>query len=283
MMKIKWLLTFLAVLAVSCGSADTKDESKSLIEKKIEIIKEDNKNKDVAVLIEMIKLKEEHGEAMKPFVEKQFNKIIGENKNHKLDKFIKSPNRELKIPNNVSQIHLRNNYPGGNTAIVIKKDNKFIAIEPFMFNNEYKSDITPGNYDIYMIIDRNFNDNIFIFSSKSNFKGGELYLGEFTINSQLNKSGSCKAGEIPDTDMCIKPFFKILDNCPPGQNLVEHLCCEEGFNFIMNGKCSRYSDTVESVQCPAGYHEAGKGRCCPNGTALINDRCQETPEASEEE
>jgi hypothetical protein len=277
MRKISWLLTCLMVLAASCGSADIQDETKSLIEKKIEIIREDNKNKEVAILADMIKLQEEHGDDMKPFIDDQVKKIVGNHKSFALDQFIESPNRNLKIPSNVSQVHLRNNYPSGNTVVVLKKDGKVLKAESFEFNSEFKHDLALGKYEFYMLIDRNFNDNIFLFKSQLNLRGGELYLGEFTIISQLNKSGSCESNEIADTDMCIRPFFKILDNCDPGFNLVEHLCCEDGFNFIMNGKCSRYSDTVESVVCPAGYHEAGKGRCCPKGTVFLDNRCQEPP------
>jgi hypothetical protein len=275
MRNLRWLLVFIAIFALSCGSADTKDESKTLIEKKIEIIREDAKNKEVEVLVGIHKLQEEHGDTMLPFIENQVKKITGNNKNHVLDQFIKSPNRDLKIPSNLSRIHLRNNYPSGNTVIVLLKDGKPVKIEPFVFNTEFKQDLAPGKYQFFMLIDRNFNDNLFVFKSELNLRGGELYIGEFTVNSQLNKSGSCESNEIPDTDMCIRPYFKILDNCDPGMNLVEHLCCPDGFNFIMNGKCSRYSDTVESVVCPAGYHEAGKGRCCPKGTMLIDDKCQE--------
>jgi len=281
MKKIQCLLSCLLVLAVSCGSADTKDESSSIIEKRIQIIREDNKNKEVGVLVDIVKLKEEYGEEMKPFVEKQVKKLTGTGRDYTLVPMLESPNRNLKVPANISQIHLRNNYPSGNTVIVLMKDGKPVVVEPFEFNSEFKYDTAPGKYTFYMMIDRNFNDNIFLFKADMNLRGGELYLGEFSIVSQLNKSGSCPSGEITDTDMCIKPFFKILDNCDPGFNLVEHLCCEDGFNFIMNGKCSRYSDTVESVVCPAGYHEAGKGRCCPKGTILLDNRCQEPPKGEE--
>ncbi len=277
MKVIKWLFVCVAVGAVSCGSADIKDESRSLIERQIEIIREDSKNRDVEVLVGIHGLKEEHGEAMNSFIEKQVQKITGNYKSHALDQFIESPNRNLKIPSNVSRIHLRNNYPSGNTVIVIFRDKKPVKIVPLAFNSEFKHDLAPGRYEFFLVIDRNFNDNIFVFKSDLNLRGSELYLGEFTVNSQLNKSGSCGSNEIADKDMCIRPFFKILDNCDPGMNLVEHLCCPDGFNFIMNERCSRYSDTVESVVCPAGYHEAGKGRCCPNGTILLDNRCQEPP------
>ncbi len=281
MKNVRWLLTIFIALAISCGTADTKSESRSLIERKIDIIREDSKGRDVAVLRGIINLREEHGDDMAPFIRDQFKKITGNWQNHSLDHFAESPNRDLKIPSNISQIHLRNNYPTGNTVIALAKNGKLSIIENFDFNAEKKYEVEPGNYDVYMIIDRNFNDNIFVFKTQLSLKGSELYLGEFTISSQLNKSGSCDPGEIPDTDMCIRPFFKILDNCGPGQNLVEHLCCPDGFNFIMQGKCSRYSDTVESVVCPAGYHEAGKGRCCPKGTVLLDNRCQEPPESTE--
>ena len=72
-----------------------------------------------------------------------------------------------------------------------------------------------------------------------------------------------------------KPLNRgYTDGCPAGKHRVEHLCCEEGFNFIMEGQCSRYSDTVENVICPAGYQHGGKGRCCPIGTIFIDGKCQ---------
>jgi len=265
------------VFVLSCGSAETKDENTALLEKKVEMIKNDNKEKSVEAMVKVFQLKSEN----ESFINKQMlemsEEVLKKGTAHGLDKFKESPNRDLKIPANVSQIHLKNNYPSGNAMVFLMKGKEAAIIDVFEFNTEKKYEVAPGNYSFLMIIDRKFNNNIFIFRTDLAFRGGELYLGEFNINSQYNKSGSCEQGFIPDDDMCLVPSFKILDNCNPGSHLVEHLCCEEGFNFIMNEKCSRYSDTVESVVCPAGYHEAGKGRCCPKGTTLIDDKCQVPP------
>ena len=271
------IITCCLVFVLSCGSAETKDENTALLEKKVEMIKNDAKEKSVEAMVNVFQLKSENESFINKQVLEMSEEVLKKGTAHGLDKFKESPNRDLKIPANVSQIHLKNNYPSGNAMVFLMKGNEAAIIDVFEFNTEKKYEVAPGNYSFLMIIDRKFNNNIFIFKTDLAFRGGELYLGEFNINSQYNKSGSCEQGFIPDDDMCLVPSFKILDNCNPGSHLVEHLCCEEGFNFIMNEKCSRYSDTVESVVCPAGYHEAGKGRCCPKGTTLIDDKCQVPP------
>lgn len=268
---------FFVVFAFSCGSTEQNDGKESLLEKKVEMIKNENKEKPVAAMVKVFELKAENESYIKKQVLEMHESIVKSNQTYDLDRFKESPNRELKIPSNVSQIHLKSNYPSGNAAIFLMKDGEAEIMDTFEFNTEKKYEVTPGSYSFIMIIDRKFSKNIFVFKTDINLKGGELYLGEFNINSELNKSGSCENGYILDVDVCIIPSLKILDNCNPGSHLVEHLCCEEGFNFIMEGKCSRYSDTVESVICPAGYHEGGKGRCCPKGTLFIDDRCQEPP------
>ncbi|HNZ53921.1 MAG TPA: hypothetical protein PLD55_05810 [bacterium] len=271
------IITCCMVFALSCGSADSKDDKTSMLEKKIEMIKADNKEKLVTTMVKVFELKSENEKFINETIMDMQKEILKKVTPHGLDKFKESPNRDLKIPSNVSQIHLKNNYPSGNAVVFLMKDGDPSIIDVFEFNTEKKYEVEPGNYSFIMTIDRKFNNNIFVFKSDLNFRGGELYLGEFNINSQYNKSGSCEQGFIPDDDMCIIPSFKILDNCNPGSHLVEHLCCEEGFNFIMEGKCSRYSDAVESVICPAGYHEGGKGRCCPKGMLFIDDQCQVPP------
>lgn len=271
------IITCCLIFVLSCGSAETKDENTALLEKKVEMIKNDAKEKSVEAMVKVFQLKSENESFINKQVLEMSEEVLKKGTAHGFDKFKESPNRDLKIPANVSQIHLKNNYPSGNAMVFLMKGKEAAIVDVFEFNTEKKYEVAPGNYSFLMIIDRKFNNNIFIFRTDLAFRGGELYLGEFNINSQYNKSGSCEQGYLPDDDMCIVPSFKILDNCNPGSHLVEHLCCEEGFNFIMNGKCSRYSDTVESVVCPAGYHEAGKGRCCPKGTALIDDKCQVPP------
>ena len=101
-----------------------------------------------------------------------------------------------------------------------------------------------------------------------------LYISEFNVISTYNNSGECPGGTIKDDDTCMKVEMKIFDNCPQGTHLIENICCKEGLRFIRDGKCSRYSDIVETVICPSGTYEVGKGRCCPNGTELIDDKCQ---------
>ncbi|MGI6395272.1 MAG: hypothetical protein ACOX2F_11200 [bacterium] len=277
-MKILSMLVICCVMLLSsCGSADVKDEKTTILEKKIEMIKEDNKGKPVAIMTKVFELKQENEKMIGNVIMSMQKEVLKSGKTHSLDKFKESPNRDLKIPAGVSQIHLKNNYPSGNVMLFLMKGSEVAIVDVFEFNTEKKYEVKPGSYSFVMIIDRKFNNNIFVFKSDLNFRGGELYLGEFNINSQYNTSGSCEQGFIPDEDMCLVPSFKILDNCNPGSHLVEHLCCEEGFNFIMDGKCSRYSDTVENVICPAGYHEAGKGRCCPKGMLFIDDKCQTPP------
>lgn len=275
------IITCSMIFALSCGSAETKDDKTALLEKKIEMIKTDNKDKPVMTMVKVFELKSENEKFINKILMDMQEDVVKKGTTHPLDKFKESPNRDLKIPSNVSQIHLKNNYPSGNVMVFLMKDGDPSVIDVFEFNTEKKYEVEPGSYSFIMIIDRKFNNNVFVFKSDLVFRGGELYLGEFNINSQLNKSGSCEPGFIPDFDkndeMCLLPSFKILDNCNPGSHLVEHLCCEEGFNFIMEGKCSRYSDAVESVICPAGYHEGGKGRCCPKGMLFIDDQCQVPP------
>ena len=49
------------IFAASCGSADTKDENQTLLEKKIEMIKTDNKEKPVEIMVKAFELKKEKG------------------------------------------------------------------------------------------------------------------------------------------------------------------------------------------------------------------------------
>ena len=271
MRKLIALIAVFVVFSISCGSADKNEGKDSLLEKKIALIKEQSKGKKVVEMVDIFKLQPEHGASVDEYIEDLFDDITKNVTNHPLDSFKESPNRDLKIPSSVTQIHLKNNYPSGNVVLFLKKGSKVVLKDYFEFNTEKKYEVEPGAYQFILIIDRKFNDNVYVFKSELDFRGGKLYLGEFNIVSQYNKSGSV------DEELCIVPAFKILDNCNPGSHLVEHLCCEEGFNFIMEGKCSRYSDTVETVICPAGYHEGGKGRCCPKGTMFIDDKCQEPP------
>ena len=47
------------LFALSCGSSDKKDGKMSLIEKKIAFIKDDNQNKPVKQMVEILKLKDQ--------------------------------------------------------------------------------------------------------------------------------------------------------------------------------------------------------------------------------
>lgn len=282
MKKLIVLFVVLSILFIACGSSDENQGKNSLLDKKVAMIKseKDNEGKPVAQIVEISELKSEHGDMVNPYIDAIFKDICKNNQKYPLADFKESPNRKLNIPSNKTQIHLKNNYPSGNVLFYLMDGKKAIIKHIFEFNTEQKFEVNPGQYDILFVIDRKFNKNIYVFKAAKTFSGGKLFLGEFNIASQYNKSGSCEPGFHSDDDMCLKPTFKILDNCDEGSHLVEHLCCEEGFNFIMDGKCSRYSDKVESVVCPAGYHEAGKGRCCPKGYVLIEDKCQEPPKES---
>ncbi len=274
-MRKLMILSFLSLfLFFSCSSSGGAKKNDSILDQKIEIVKENAQGKKVAYLVGLINLQQKEGDAVTPYIENLFQKLYSSIPKHSLDSFKDSPNKQLKIPANVARIHLKNNYPSGNTILFLLKDGKIVFEKISEFNTEFKKDIEPGNYEVVILIDRKFNNNIFMFSGSREMDGGHLYLGEFNIISKYNKSGSCPEGMIVDDDMCIKGVFKLLDNCQTGYHLVENQCCEEGFNFIMDGKCSRYSGTVETVVCPAGYHAAGKGRCCPTGAELVNDECR---------
>ena len=277
---------FLAVMlvcsllfALSCGSSDKKDGKMSLIEKKIEMIKTDNPGKPVKQMVEILKLKGEDESAVKKAVMEIYSEITGKVAPHQLAQFKESPNRNIQVPGNVSRIHIKSDYvSSANVMLFLMKGKEPVVWDELEFNTEKKYDFAPGNYDFIMIVDRPDNSNVYVFKYDRSFKGGELYLGEFKIVGKYSNSGECAKGYLrDDAETCIAPSFKIFDNCDAGTHLVEHLCCEEGFNFIMEGQCSRYSDTVENVICPAGYHEGGKGRCCPIGQLFIDNKCQVPP------
>ena len=44
--------------------------------------------------------------------------------------------------------------------------------------------------------------------------------------------------------------------------------------FLKDRLPEKKPTNVENVLCPAGYQEAGKGRCCPTGMIFINNKCQ---------
>ncbi|HNW16292.1 MAG TPA: hypothetical protein PKM15_06285, partial [bacterium] len=54
------IITCCMVFALSCGSADSKDDKTSMLEKKIEMIKADNKEKLVTTMVKVFELKSEN-------------------------------------------------------------------------------------------------------------------------------------------------------------------------------------------------------------------------------
>lgn len=269
------VLAVCMIFMVSCGSSEQKGKQ-SLIEKKIEMVKTDNQKRPVLSMAKLLELKGEDEALVKKNILGIYKDITSRVKPHHLSDFKESPNREIQVPGDVSRIHIKSDYvQSANVMLFLMKGNEAVVWDVLEFNTEKKYDFAPGNYSFIMVVDRPDNENIYVFQYDGNFLGGKLYLGEFKISGKYSNSGECQQGYIrDDAETCIAPSFKIFDNCKTGTHLVEHLCCEEGFNFIMDGQCSRYSDTVENVICPAGYHEGGKGRCCPNGTLFIDGQCQ---------
>ena len=281
MEKIKKLIVTFVVLSITaCGSSGRNRGKDPLLDKKVNIIKADKNNidKPVAQIVEISKLRAEYGNRVDPYIEEILESIYSNYKIFFLDSFKKSPNKTLKIPSNITQIHLKNNYPSGNVLFFMMQDGNTVVRHIFEFNSAKKFEVAPGKYDIFFIIDRKFNENVYTFKLTKNLSGGDLYTGEFTITSKYRGPGKCKDNFIVDDDMCIKPLFTILDNCEKGSHLVEYLCCKKGFNFIVNGKCSKYSDKPGATVCPPGYQEAGKGRCCPKGYSFITGKCRKNKE-----
>ena len=276
------MLVLFMVLAVSCGSGDKKDGKKSLLEKKIEMIRNDNPNKPVKQMVEILKLEGENGEngenvqaVKKAAIMEIYSEIMGKTTPHQLPEFKESPNRNIKVPGNVSRIHLASDY-SANAMLFLMKGKEMKVFDELRFNtDDSKYDFAPGHYDFVIIVDRPDNDNVYAFQYDRDFTGGKLYLGKFRMDSKYIVDGGCMNGYIrDDAETCITPSFKIFDNCDAGTHLVEHLCCEEGFNFIMDGQCSRYSGTVENYACPRDTYAVGKGRCCPTGWLFIDNKCQ---------
>lgn len=256
------------------------NNSLSPVERKIAMIKRDNPNRPVKQMREILKLRHEDEESVKQALLTIYAEILvkGTTTLQPLAEFNESPNRNISIPGNLSIIHVKSDYIStANVMMLMMKQNgnkEWILWDELEFNSEKKYAFPPGNYRFLLVVDRPDNKNVYIFEYDCYFKGGEMYVGEFKILGKYNTT-LCPNGYIrDDRETCIAPSFKVFDNCDSGTHLVEHLCCEEGFNFIMEGQCSRYSDTVENVLCPAGYQEAGKGRCCPTGMIFINNKCQ---------
>ena len=255
----------------------SREESKrqSLVEKKIEMIKDGNRNRPVKQMVEFLKIEgDDSGVTLNSIMDIYF-KIREKTTPYEFAELSVSPNRNIKISKDISQVHIKNDYiSNGNVMVFLMQGNRPAIITDLKFNAEKRYPVSPGYYDFIIIVDRPDNSNVYVFKSSRFLQGGETYVGEFKIIEKYNKT-VCPKGYIrDDRETCIAPSLKIINNCDPGTHLVEHLCCEEGFNFIMEGQCSRYSDTDENIICPSGYHEAGKGRCCPTGMLFIGNKCQ---------
>lgn len=235
------------------------------------------KGKDVAYLVKLFELKEKYPEEAGAAIEEQFGKLYGSLPKNVLDSFKESPNKDVRVPSGQARLHLKNNYTSGNTVIFIRDGRKFLVSEVFPFNTDRPIDLAPGNYEFIVLIDRKFNNNKYLYTTSLSMSDGTVSVGEFNIVSELNPSGDCPAGRVRDDDTCMKVEFRAFDNCGPGTHLVDYLCCEEGYNFIMDGHCSKYTDKVDTVLCPAGYEEGGQGRCCPKGMKFIDGQCQVPP------
>ncbi|HOW52810.1 MAG TPA: hypothetical protein PLV42_12300 [bacterium] len=277
------VVTFIAAAAlfivVACASQQAASGDKSEGEKQIALYAEDTlaKGKDIAFLAKLFDLKAQYPDDAEDAIESQFKKLHDTLPKNRLDTFKESPNKELRVAPGQSRLHLKNNYTSGNTAIFIREGNDFVVSEMLPFNTERQIDLKPGSYEFVVIIDRKFNNNKYLYTATLNMSDGTIYVGEFNIASEYNTSGQCPEGRVADEDTCMKVEFRAFDNCAPGTHLVDYLCCDEGYNFVMEGKCSRYTDKVDTVMCPTGYEEGGSGRCCPKGMKFIDGQCQVPP------
>lgn len=59
----------------------------------------------------------------------------------------------------------------------------------------------------------------------------------------------------------------------PKKELSEKVSEEEKI-FLKDRLPEKNPTDIEKNVCPDGYHEAGKGRCCPAGMLFINNKCQ---------
>lgn len=266
-------------IVIACASQQAASGEKSVAEKEIALYAEDTlaKGKDIAYLGKLFELKEKYPKEAGKEIDTLYKKLTASLPKNRLDTLKESPNKQMRATSGQSRLHLKNNYTSGNTAIFIIEDGDFAVAEMLPFNTERQIDLKPGSYEFVVIIDRKFNNNKYFYSTALNMSEGTLYVGEFNIVSEYNTSGQCPEGRVADEDTCMKVEFRAFDNCAPGTHLVDYLCCDEGFNFIMEGKCSRYTDKVDTVMCPAGYEEGGSGRCCPKGMKFIDNQCQVPP------
>ncbi len=266
-------------IVIACASQQAASGEKSVAEKEIALFAEDTlaKGKDIAYLAKLFEFKEKYPKEVGKEIDSLYKKLTTSLPKNRLDTLKESPNKQMRAAPGQSRLHLKNNYTSGNTAIFIIEDGDFAVAEILPFNTERQIDLKPGSYEFVVIIDRKFNNNKYFYSTALNMSEGTLYVGEFNIVSEYNTSGQCPEGRVADEDTCMKVEFRAFDNCAPGTHLVDYLCCDEGYNFVMEGKCSRYTDKVDTVMCPTGYEEGGSGRCCPKGMKFIDNQCQVPP------
>jgi len=279
--QIVWymLLVVASILICACASQQEAPKEKSPAEQEIAGYADDllAKGKDVAYLTKLFELKERYPTEAQEAITTHFEKLYTSLPKHPLDSFKESPNPDVRVPSGQARLHIKSNYTSGNAIVFIREGSKVLVSEPFPFNTEKQFDLKPGAYEFIILIDRKFNNNKYLYTTPLSMSDGTVYLGEFTIVSELQPDGECAPGRVRDDDTCMKVEFRVFDNCNPGTHLVEYLCCEEGYNFIMDGRCSKYTDKVDTVLCPAGYEEGGQGRCCPKGMKFINGQCQVPP------
>lgn len=274
---------FVAVAALfiiaACASQQTAPGEKSAAEQELALYADElqAKGREVAFMVKLFELKEKYPKEAAAAIEKEFKKLQAALPKNRLDTFKESPNQTLRVAPGQSRLHLKNNYTSGNTLIFIHEDGDVILSEVLPFNTERQIDLKPGSYEFVVLIDRKFNTNKYLYAANLSMSDGTIYVGEFNIASELNAAGECPAGRVRDDDTCMKVEFRAFDNCAAGTHLVDYLCCDEGYNFVMEGKCSRYTDKVDTVMCPTGYEEGGSGRCCPKGMKFIDGQCQVPP------
>ncbi len=274
---------FSMFFAVSCSSAPKAEAPKSTADAEIEMIEKDNAGKELVIVQKLSGLKEKHGDKITQAVEKNVKNLLSSISKHNLDSFKNSPNKEIQVPSDKSRIHIKNDYTGGNLLVIVSKSGDASVMELVPNNSEKSWDLNPGSYDFTIIIDRKFSDfkNKYALTSQLSLEAGQLYIGNFKVKGQPME-GSCAENTIKDDADCLVPTFEIFDNCTGGQSLVDGLlCCDGDKNFIVDNQCSRHPGYVENVVCPKGTKDMGGGRCCPDGTELIDGQCQ-TPKKKDE-
>ena len=266
-------------IAFACASQQGVAKEKSPAEQEIAGYADDlaAKGKEVAYLAKLFELKEKYPDEAGEAIADQFGKLYGSLPKHELDSFKESPNKDVRVPSGQARLSIKNNYTSGNTVIFVRDGGKSLVSEVFPFNTERQIDLAPGSYEFVVLIDRKFNTNKYVYTTTLSMSDGTVYVGEFNIVSELNPSGECPPDKVRDDDTCMKVEFRAFDNCGAGTHLVDYLCCDEGYNFVMDGHCSKYTDKVDTVMCPAGYEEGGSGRCCPKGMKFIEGQCQVPP------